>query len=138
MIRRLRRKRSFTGGMTDLPLTPFIDTALVLLVIFMVSAPVINNSIKLDLPKGNMNEAKNMTQDIVISVEKDGQLSLNGKTIAINALVDKVQSALAGRQDAVVFVNGDANAAYKDIAQVVDKIKFLTGVEHVVLGTEKA
>jgi biopolymer transport protein ExbD len=132
-----RQRRSFTS-LNDLPLTPLIDTALVLLVIFMVTTPVINNSIKLELPKGNIDEAKHINQELVVSVDHRGRLSLNGKQYGKENLIEEVRKRVLNKAHGVVHISGDGNAPYKAVAEIIDMIKYLAGVEHVILETERA
>ena len=65
-----RYKRSQATGIPEITLTPLIDTALTLLVIFMVTSPLINNAIKVDLPKGNAQEAQGVQEDLVVHIDK--------------------------------------------------------------------
>ena len=64
-----RRKKSLAPSL-EITLTPLIDTALTLLIIFMVTTPMIQNSIKIDLPKGAAQEAGKEQQEIVVSIDK--------------------------------------------------------------------
>src|SRR5688572_28085736 len=94
MINKFRRRR--TSHRLDLPeicLTPLIDTALTLLVIFMVTTPMIQNSIKIDLPEGAINEAGSRTsqEELVVAIDKDAKIYVNSMPTSL----DKLGSSLA-------------------------------------------
>lgn len=138
MIRNLRKRKNDFEAAPEITLTPLIDTALVLLVIFMVTTPIMQNSIKVDLPKGHMKEAKGISQKTVIDIDRSGNLFLNDDSVSIDSLIKQIEIKVAGNKDAVVYVNGDGATSYKSVAEVVDKIKYAAGVEHVVLGLDQA
>jgi biopolymer transport protein TolR len=139
----LRRNTRDADLLPEISLTPLIDTALVLLVIFMVATPVMQNSIKVDLPKGQSQEAKGIAQDIVVHIafspeDKKETISLNGEVVKKEMIVLEIEKKTANKKDATVYVNGDSNAPYRAIAEIVDRIKYTAGVEHVVLGLDRA
>lgn len=138
MMRRDRRRSSGLEALPEITLTPLIDTALVLLVIFMVATPVMHNSIKLDLPKGQMQEGKAIPQEIIVHVDRSENMYLNGDPVKKDNLILELEKRIGDKKDVTVYVNGDSHTPYRAVAETVDRIKYTTGVEHVVLGLEKA
>lgn len=130
-----------TSHLPELNLTPLIDVVLVLLLIFMLSTPIMKNSINVDLPSGNMNEADGGESDgIYVSVDGAGKIFLNGELVDKNNIIVKLKSRLINNKldSATVNIDCHKNASYGDFAELVDKIKYLGGVKNVVLGTYKA
>jgi biopolymer transport protein ExbD len=135
--RRIRKKR---GQLPEITLTPLIDTALVLLVIFMVATPVIHNSIKVDLPQGNTKEGEisnDNEKELVIYIDKNKNIFFQDKPIQSQELMVALQQALQNRSKRYVVVNGDQSIPYGFLVELVDRIKYVGGVEHVLLATEK-
>jgi biopolymer transport protein ExbD len=138
MIRRFkrRRKRSYNVGQ-EISLTPLIDTALTLLIIFMVAAPMVQNSIRITLPQGKAQEAGNAQQDLVVYVDANSKIFLNGKPVADESLIQSIQAEIGKDQERTVFVKGDVGASYGKIIELVDQIKVVGGVKYVALATQK-
>lgn len=140
IARKHRRTKKYLSGTQEVSLTPLIDTALVLLVIFMVATPMLHNAIKVDLPKGQAQEtqAHENLHDIVIYIDKQERIFLNETPVATKQdLINLLHEKIGSRKDQTVFVNGDGDISYKTLVSVVDTVKYLGGVEHVVLSTEK-
>lgn len=138
---RTRRCRSARTIVTDIPLTPLIDTALTLLVIFMVASPMMHTNICVQLPKGSVQEASPAKeQELAITIDKQGVMSFNGKNFAtkeLGALVQEVSKVIAGKDDQTAYVYADSAVAYGLVMDVVDYLKMADGVRYVVLPTEK-
>lgn len=142
MLKRRKQSRVGSSHLPELNLTPLIDVVLVLLLIFMLSAPIMKNSINVDLPSGNMNEAGSNTgnDDIYVSIDGMGKIFLNGDLVDKSSIITKLQSKLSKKNmdNTTVYVDCHKNSSYGDFVELVDKIKYLGGVKHVVLGTYKA
>ena len=130
---RLRKRRSRRFKMPEISLTPLIDTALTLLIIFMVTAPMVQNSIKLDLPKGKSKEV-GAEQEIVISVTRDDKLFFNSYPVDKGELVMKVKDSLKNREDLPVYVRADEKVSYGRVIELVDELK-QAGVQYVAMST---
>lgn len=125
---RRRRTRSRVP-MSEINVTPFVDVMLVLLIIFMVAAPLLTSGVPLELPqaKGKQLEAQE-TEPVVVSVTGDGRLFLGqeDKTpIALDELGPKLQAVAEARggMDEPIFVRGDRAVEYGTVAQVMARIK---------------
>jgi len=136
MVRSLRRRnRNRSSGLPEVTLTPLIDTAFNLLIIFMVTAPMMQNSIKVDLPEGKAQESKGTTQELVVSIDKNGKYFLNGMPVAYGDLSESLRIAMGGNKDKTVFVKADQAVSYGTVIKVVDHIKVAGGVRYVALAT---
>jgi biopolymer transport protein TolR len=115
--------------MSEINVTPFVDVMLVLLIIFMVAAPLLTAGVPLELPQatGKPLEAQ-QNEPLVVSVTRDGSVYLGQEdrtAVALDALGQKLQaiSKSRGGQDEPIFVRGDKATEYGAIARVMAKIK---------------
>ena len=115
------RRRS----MADINVVPYIDVMLVLLIIFMVTAPLLNQGVEVDLPAAPANalDAKG-PEPIVITVDASGNVFLNISSnpevgIDAGAMVDRVKAALLQQASRPVMVRGDSNSPYQNIVRVL-------------------
>lgn len=131
---KLRHMRKKEFRMPEVTLTPLIDTALTLLVIFMVTAPMVQNGIKLDLPHGKSKET-GAVQELVVSVSNDGAVYFNSYQVKSQELVSSVQQALQGKEDEPVFVRADKAVEYGKVMEVVDELK-QAGVKYVAMSMQ--
>ncbi|HEV2916904.1 MAG TPA: biopolymer transporter ExbD [Candidatus Babeliales bacterium] len=131
------RKRRTRTQLTDIPLTPLIDTALTLLIIFMVASPMLNNMIKVTLPRGKVQEGSGLNQEIVIYIDQKNDIFFDGKSIDISVLITKLKELIGSKQDVIVFVKADEQAQYGTVLELIDNIKSVSGVQHVALATQK-
>jgi biopolymer transport protein TolR len=131
--KKLTKKRSHRFKMPEVTLTPLIDTALTLLVIFMITAPMVQNGIKIDLPQGSSKEVGNQ-QELVVTMSKDGKIFFNSYPIEKKDLVQSVQKALVQHDDMPVYVRADESIEYGKVIEIVDELK-LAGVKFVAMST---
>ena len=131
--RKDKTKRTHRFEMSQPTLTPLIDTALTLLVIFMITAPMVQNGIKVDLPQGNSKEVGNQ-QELVVTMSKDDKIFFNSYPIERKELVESVQKALTQRDDIPVYIRADESLSYGKVIEIVDELK-LAGVKYVAMST---
>jgi len=136
-IGRVLRRRQNRTGHVDIQLTPLIDTALTLLIIFMVTAPMIQNAIRVDLPRGKAKEDAGLEQELVVFLDKDNQLFFNGEQLAADEMITKVKNIVGEDGDRTVFVKADQMASYGKVIELVDQIKVVGGIKYVALATQK-
>jgi biopolymer transport protein TolR len=108
--------------MADINVTPLVDVMLVLLIIFMVTAPMITSSVNVNLPQANAKPAPNPAKPITITVNKDGQVFIGNSQIELPNLVSTLQAASQSNPDTSIFVRGDKDVPYGDIIQVMATI----------------
>ena len=133
-----RRKRK--QQQPEISLTPMIDTALTLLIIFMVTSPMLvkENALEIELPKGNIKEISDTTkQEIIVSVDKKGRIALNDTIIPRKNLITLLSKKVGKDKNKTVFVKGDTAAQFGTIIELVDAIKHVGGIGYVALATEK-
>jgi biopolymer transport protein ExbD len=124
--------------MTDLSLTSLIDVALTLLVIFMVTAPMMNNAVRVTLPKGTLQEAKGVSEELVIYIDAQNNIVWNGKTVDIKTVIESLVKAIGSRKDqSAVFIRADRAASYGTVFELFEQIRS-KGIGHVVLPSTKS
>ena len=116
-----RRRR---GGrrhqpMSDINMTPFIDVILVLLIIFMVAAPMLTTGVPLDLPQTGAASLNVDKQPLIVSLKADGKLYLMDTETSISELVPKLQAIAKTGPEERIFVRGDKAIAYGKVAEVM-------------------
>jgi len=133
--KRLRRART---ALHDLSMTPLIDTALTLLIIFMVATPVLQNAIKVTLPRGNAQEdASNQSTELIVFIDKEGDFYVNKDKIAKADLIAHIKKSVGNDHDKTVYVKADRAIAYGTVIELVDDIKYVGGIKYVALATQK-
>src|SRR3954465_11217721 len=125
------------GVMAEINVTPMVDVMLVLLIIFMVSAPLLTVGVPLDLPQ---TQAKSLDQDknpLTLSVNLKGQVFLNETEIGIDEMVPKLKAITEARGglDERIFVRGDKKVDYGTVMKVMGRLS-QAGFRHVALVTE--
>jgi biopolymer transport protein TolR len=119
--RRRGRSRSKHAPISEINVTPFVDVMLVLLIIFMVTAPLLTVGVPLELPKTTAGAVNADTQPITISINKDGKVFLQETEIEPSEVAAKL-SAIAGAQQGeppTIFVRGDLAVRYDVVARVL-------------------
>ncbi len=136
--RKNRRTNRQKNGLYDLSMTPLIDTALTLLIIFMVATPVLQNAIKVTLPRGNAQEdASNTQQELVVFIDKQGDFYINKDKIAKKDLIVQIKKTVGNDHEKTVYVKADTAISYGTVIELVDDIKFVGGIKYVALATQK-
>jgi biopolymer transport protein TolR len=103
----------------DINVTPFVDVVLVLLIIFMVTAPMMQQGIDVDLPKTTTQNLRVRNEPLIITVKKDGSYFLANTTVTEKELGAKLQAILAGLDDKGVFLRADKAADYGSVVKAL-------------------
>jgi biopolymer transport protein TolR len=109
-------------SLSEINVTPFVDVVLVLLIIFMLTAPVLESGIEVELPKTKTVKAI-ATEKVVITIDKRQTLYVGNDPVNINLLGSTVTSRLKGSIDSAVFVRADQAVPFGTFAKVVDALK---------------
>ena len=123
--------------MAEINVTPLVDVMLVLLVIFMVTAPMMQQGVQVNLPKA---DAKAMTQPeetVMVSINGNGKLFLNKDEVVPDQLRDKLTTLFVSRAKKEVFLKADSAVPYGDVVKIMADIKG-AGVERLCMVTEPA
>ena len=124
---------------SNINVTPMVDVMLVLLIIFMVITPMLNNKVNVDLAQVNspqdMPDA-NKEDSVIIAVTRDGNVYLGANQVGVADLGPKVTDLLANKPTKLVYLRADARARYGTVQDVVDNIR-TAGVDQLVLLTDR-
>jgi len=107
--------------LADINVTPLVDVMLVLLIIFMVTAPMLAAGIKVNLPSARTAEPLENKTPVIVVVAKDGSLSVGKDAVSRDELAAKVKARL-GDSNGMVQLRGDRDAAYGDVVSVMDDL----------------
>jgi biopolymer transport protein TolR len=132
-----RRRHRRRAVMSEINVTPMVDVMLVLLIIFMVSAPLLTVGVPIDLPQ---TQAKSLDQDkepLTVSVKLDGEVFLQNAEIKVDELVPKLQAITQARGglDERIYVRGDRKVDYGTVMRVMGRLS-AAGFRRVALVTE--
>ena len=109
------------GPMAEINVTPLVDVMLVLLIIFMITAPMLHQGIEVALPRSEAPAIPTRASDpIVLSVNRDGLVYLKDRPVHPTKLVEALTPLLRGRSDETVFLKGDRDVPYGRVIEVLD------------------
>jgi biopolymer transport protein TolR len=135
---RSKRGRRRAAIMSEINVTPFVDVMLVLLIIFMVSAPLLTVGVPIDLPKSQAKALQQDNKPLTVSVKDGGQVYLQDSEIKIEDLIPKLKAiieARGGNPDELIYVRGDRKVDYGSMMRVMGRISG-AGYHKVALVTE--
>ena len=134
---RSRSRRIRKQGQPEVNLTPLIDTALTLLIIFMVATPIAHHAIRVRLPDAGTVSAMK-SEEFVLYIDQDQKLFFNGDPVSKEAVVETIEQALKGKQERqVVFVKGDKAVPYGQVMEMVKYVQQTGNVKQVALSTQR-
>ena len=109
--------------MGEINVTPFVDVMLVLLIVFMVTAPLLTVGVEVDLPKTQAGQVNADAAPLVVSMKADGSLYLQEAEVDSDALVPRLQAISEANPDIRIFVRGDAAVTYGEILGIMGRIQ---------------
>jgi biopolymer transport protein TolR len=120
--------------LADINVTPLVDVMLVLLIIFMVTAPLLAKGVKVNLPQAKAAQPLNQKDPIVVTVSKGGKIALGTDELTADALIDGIRAMMGEDTSRVVHVRGDTEAVYGEVVAVMDKLA-TNGITHIAIMT---
>jgi biopolymer transport protein TolR len=127
------RGRRVTTSLSEINVIPLVDVMLVLLIIFMVAAPMLQRGVEVNLPQSQ--RANKMTEErmyvtVPLSYRKDGRVQLGEDFVPRDVLAERMRQAMQGKEQKEVFLRGDGGVQLQDLMDVMDRLKE-GGVERV-------
>ena len=120
--------------LAEINVTPLVDVMLVLLIIFMVTAPLLTPGVKVDLPKASSGKSLNPKAPLVVSVGRDGHVAFGADEISYENLGAAVKAKMGDDVSQVVHIRGDKDASFGDVVRAMDRLT-LAGVVHIAILT---
>ena len=117
--RRNRRRRGRRANLSEINVTPLVDVMLVLLIIFMISAPLLTAGVPLELPKTEAAAIQDQNEPLSVSIRADGTIFLSERQVAFSNLAPELRAAAGPDSKKPIFVRADGKASYAVVAQVM-------------------
>lgn len=128
---------SDSDGINEINITPFVDVVLVLLVIFMVTAPVmLKESLKVKLPKTLTSDLSKKSTTVAIAITQEGQILINGDLLEQEGFEKRLKEYSQSAPKTQFLISADAESKHKDVVKVIDRLKSY-GLESFALQVEK-
>jgi biopolymer transport protein TolR len=121
--------------LSEINVTPFVDVMLVLLIVFMVTAPLLTVGVPVDLPKTQAQSIADPDEPLVISIDAEGQIYIQDAEVELSQLVPRLRAITESKPDTRIFVRGDQTIAYGRILQVMGTVNS-AGFQRVALIAE--
>ena len=121
--------------MSQINITPMVDVMLVLLIIFMVAAPMLTQGVNVDLPDANAPQIRQQTEPLVISIKKNGDVFMQNHQVSMEQVAPRVAAMRKAKPNLPVFIRGDAKTAYGNVARIMGDLE-AAGIQHISLVTE--
>ena len=117
-----RRRRQSRALMSDINVTPFVDVMLVLLIIFMVTAPLLTVGVQVDLPETKAGAVSGQDEPLAVSVDAGGQIYIQDTAVDLDTLVPRLHAITGSNPDIRIFVRGDKAINYGRVMAVMGQI----------------
>jgi biopolymer transport protein TolR len=130
-----RRRRSYRGLNSEINVTPFVDVMLVLLIVFMIAAPLLTVGVPVDLPETQAKPMEGDTEPLTVTVKPDGAIFLQDTEVELATLVPKLQAIAENGYEERIFVRGDRNVDYGRVMKVMGALN-AAGFKRIGMVTE--
>ena len=125
-------ERSQTKIMADINVTPMVDVMLVLLVIFMVTAPLLVAGVPVQLPKNSAQRISQPNKPVIVTLAADGRLYIRDEPVEAASLIPRLSAMRAGEGEAVVYVRADKTIPYGEVMELLGRLS-ASGYQHISL-----
>jgi biopolymer transport protein TolR len=116
------RRSARKSRLSEINVTPFVDVMLVLLIVFMVTAPLLTVSIPIELPRTEAKQSSSETEPLAITVQADGKIYLQETAVTLEELVPRLRAISNEGYDRAIYIRGDAGTNYGVMAEVLAKV----------------
>lgn len=118
-----RRGRRKLRPMGEINVTPFVDVMLVLLIVFMVTAPLLTVGVPVDLPETKASQISDDQAPLLISIQSDGKIALQNRVIEVDELIPRLEAVARAKPETRIFVRGDKNVSYGEVMGVMGLVQ---------------
>ena len=133
-----RRGRRVTTSLSEINVIPLVDVMLVLLIIFMVAAPMLQKGVEVNLPVASRTQeisSERIFLDVPRSYSSDSRVFIEKEPIRIDILAERVRQIMLTRSDKTVYLRGDGAITYQELMEVIDRLKE-AGIQNVGMITD--
>ena len=123
MYNRFNKIQKKNKIISQINVTPFVDVMLVLLIVFMITAPLLTVGVSVDLPKTKASQLNSKGDPIVVSIKQNGKLFIQEREIGSLQLLPRLRAISSGNKNLRIYVRGDKNVPYGIVLQTIAKIK---------------
>lgn len=116
-------KKRYTGALADINVTPLVDVTLVLLIIFMIAAPVVLQGLSTELPKTIVSDLEIESNQVVVTITLNKMMYINNEPVNKEKFVDELKRRVAQAGQKYVYLRGDVALSYGDVVRVIELIK---------------
>ncbi len=109
--------------MSDINVTPFVDVMLVLLIIFMVTAPMMIEGVNVSLPEATSKPLVSEKKPLIVNIDSENRIFINDFKVTVDGLGEKLNKILDGRKDREVYLKADKDISYGMVVRVMSEIK---------------
>ena len=126
--------KSTQSSLSDINMVPFIDVVLVLLIIFMITAPILQSGIEVDVPKTRTVARELTAQHLVVTLDKNQLIYLGNDAVNIHQLADKIKKQSKSQKD-VIYLRADETVPFGAFCSVIDALR-LSGISNISIVTQ--
>ena len=119
-VKKIQKKHKI---ISQINVTPFVDVMLVLLIVFMITAPLLTVGVSVDLPKTKASQLNSKGDPIVVSIKQNGELFIQEREIDSVQLLPRLRAISSGNKNLRIYVRGDKNVPYGIVLETISKIK---------------
>ena len=119
----IKNKNNKNKTISQINVTPFVDVMLVLLIVFMITAPLLTVGVSVDLPKTKAAQLNSKGDPIVVSIKQNGDLYIQERSINALNLLPRLKAISEGNKNLRIYVRGDKNVPYGIVLETIAKIK---------------
>ena len=119
----IKNKNNKNKTISQINVTPFVDVMLVLLIVFMITAPLLTVGVSVDLPKTKAAQLNSKGDPIVVSIKQNGDLYIQERSIDALNLLPRLKAISEGNKKLRIYVRGDKNVPYGIVVDTIAKIK---------------
>ena len=117
--RRRRSRRGRRGALSEINVTPLVDVMLVLLIVFMISAPLLTAGIPIELPKTEAGAVQDQSEPLTVSIRADGTIYISDRSTPFSELSPRLKAMAGAGLSKPIYVRADGKASYEAVAQVM-------------------
>ena len=119
----IRSTRKKDKSISQINVTPFVDVMLVLLIVFMITAPLLTVGVSVDLPKTKVGQLNSKGDPIIVSIKENGEVYIQERVIELSQLLPRLKAISSGNKNLRIYVRGDKSVPYGIVLDTIARIK---------------